>query len=275
MAGIIKYDHGFPGATRQRHGSRLPDSEKMHRKRLLVSLLIVMLLATGGCGTGEYVYHDGLKLPTQTQRDIFNEPEPENFMYHNGELVEIQSPPGAIYYTVIPHNYDRDVAQAKGMYEDGQFNDKFFYIQTLCRKGLEAMLVAELDLKKYDQQITESTTSILPLASAGVEMMESWLYYYESFSMMNLDYIFLRNNIYVERLEGADLSAFERAYGAQETEVSTELQETIDRTWKSIINVDKNGDSKDANYHGNAIPPELYIPSDSLVLKLNHLRNTE
>jgi len=85
--------------------------------------------------------------------------------------------------------------------------------------------------------------------------------------MMNLDYIYLRNSVHVERLDGEDLRIFEEAYEAQTTEVSDEMREVVERTWKFFINVDREGGNELVWYQRSGPSPDDPT-SDTLMLEI-------
>ena len=225
----------------------------------ILSLLVTAVIISGGCmmdtnnanGMDGYVPYEGLKLPNEMQRYLINFKDPDIFAHRITEPGSFQAPAG----------------RERGMYDDDPkgFNDKFFYIQALYRKGLDRMLVEELGLYKYDKEIGAQSVHFAPEDITGWFEKLPRRYFWPSFSMMNLDYIFLRNNMHVERLEGEDLLVFEEAYEAQATEVSGEMWEVIERTWKQVIEVYPGEEDREAWYSG-PFPSDDDPPSNALVL---------
>ena len=205
-----------------------------------------------------YVPYEGLKLPNERQRDMTNQ---QVGWRGWGEPA------------TAPGYYYGPAAEERGMAdEDRQYNDKFFYIQALYRKGLDRMLVEEFGLYDYDREIGKQSDRFAQedIEKAFNEVPE--LYYWPTFSMMNLDYIYLRNSVHVERLEGEDLRIFEEAYEARTTEVSEEMREVIERTWKFFINVDREGGNPIAGYTiGGPSPNDP--TSDTLMLEIRIWNN--
>ena len=202
-----------------------------------------------------YVPYEGLKLPNERQRELTNQQ-----VHWQGWGEPITAP--GYYYG--PAAAERGMAD-----EDRLYNDKFFYIQALYRKGLDRMLVEKFGLYGYDKEIGRQSDRFAPedIEAAFNEVPE--LYYWPIFSMMNLDYIYLRNSVHVERLEGEDLKVFEEAYAARSTEVSDDMREVIERTWKYFINVDREGGNEIVWYQRGGGPSPDDPTSDTLMLEIN------
>ena len=198
--------------------------------------------------TSAYMPYEGLKLPNEVQRNLTNE------QVNWRDWGEPITAPG-FYYG--PAAAERGMAD-----EDRQYNDKFFYIQALYRKGLDRMLVEELGLFDYDREIGEQSDRFAQQDIEAYFKDGPRIFFWPTFSMMNLDYIYLRNSVHVERLEGGDLRLFEEAYEARSTEVSEEMREVVERTWKFFINVDREGGSDRVQYG------RWGLSSDTLVLEI-------
>jgi hypothetical protein len=166
-------------------------------------------------------------------------------------------------HEISPDNYDRQAAAIKGLLDENGFNDKFFYIQALYHKGLDSMLVEKLQLQRHDKNVRDfGFYQVVPYES---DIFPYWkLRYYQSLSMMNLNYFYIRNNIYVERLAMEDLAVFERGYEASEVNVSEDMLETIiELTWKSVISVHPDGSSAPRGYGF-----DKQTTTDALVLEI-------
>jgi len=206
-----------------------------------------------------YVPYEGLKLPNERQMEMTNQ---QVHWQGWGEPI------------TAPGYYNGPDAAERGMKdEDDYYNDKFFYIQALYRKGLDRMLVEKFGLYGYDKEIGRQSDRFAPedIEAAFSEVPE--LYYWPIFSMMNLDYIYLRNSVHVERLEGEDLRVFEEAYEARATEVSDEMREVIERTWKYFINVDREGGNEIVWYQRGGGPSPDDPTSDTLMLEIRIWNN--
>ena len=200
-----------------------------------------------------YVQYEGLKLPNERQRELTNQQ-----VNWRGWGVPITAP-GEYYWP--------DAAERGMKDENNYYNDKFFYIQALYRKGLDRMLVEEFGLYGYDREISRQSNRFAAKDIEAAFSEAAELYYWPSFSMMNLDYIYLRNSVHVERLEEEDLRLFEEAYETQATEISDGMQEVIERTWKFFINADREGGSHRVWYSRGG-PSRDDPTSDTLMLEI-------
>jgi hypothetical protein len=215
----------------------------------------------------EYVEYEGLKLPPFEQRELFNM-TPEELH-------------ASRWYCGLPSsgNHDRKAAEEKGLfYERGvpaekgcenRFLNRFFYIQALYRKGLDSMLVRRLQLQHHDRYIKDNIGYMPSVSWNDDGTHPYWAFrYYKSMSMMNLDYFYLANEIYIERLKMNELALFERAYEADGVNVSEEMAGIIERTWKGVINYNADGSSTpvgDNGYLSDTIFLEVGINGVSLL----------
>ena len=163
IGGIERRPYRIPTPIRcmEAYSTRLSGIEKggimgKHaRKKTFVLLPLIALMIAGGCGMdgmddngSAYAPYEGLKLPNERQRALTNQ------QVGWRELGRPITAPG-VYYG--PAAAERGMAD-----EDRQYNDKFFHIQALYRKGLDRMLVEEFGLDRYDREIGEQYEHFAP-----------------------------------------------------------------------------------------------------------------
>jgi len=156
------------------------------------------------------------------------------------------------------------------------FNEKYFYIQALYRKTLEEYLANKINLKEMDRTVANDPMGYKPRKERPSDAQLAYLYpdgpsfidYYQEHSMLSLTYIYLRNNIYVERLSDDDLKVFEKYYENGDTEVTDELREIVERTYPDIIAVDSTGKYNTAAYQNS---PGREAPNKAVVFSIGVL----
>lgn len=115
-----------------------------------------------------------------------------------------------------------------GLAEKNKPNGKYYSLTYLYKFILESVLVKKLNLDAYDNTIREYRYPSVPLSEAKRSRAHR-------LSTTALDYIYLRNQIHIERLEESDirlmLSELEKQDG-HNTEVLTEM---VKRTFRKVI----------------------------------------
>lgn len=91
-------------------------------------------------------------------------------------------------YIYLPNSYDYDKIA-----EEKISDDEFLRLQIKYRESLEKWLLQFLDFKSIDSIIEKSNITIPEIDDINYN-------FYHKFSFLNSKYIFLRNNIHIERL---------------------------------------------------------------------------
>lgn len=102
---------------------------------------------------------------------------------------------------MIPCNFNYEMAIKKGLYQKKSLTENYQTIVKNYRVILEYILNESLNLKWYDQQIKECNLYMTPVDKNKQDM-------YQRNSTLGCDFIYLRNNFYIERLEEEDLKLF-------------------------------------------------------------------
>lgn len=120
-----------------------------------------------------------------------------------------------------------DKAKKKGLIDN---NDCSLYnaIQKIYLKGLEKYLLDKVDLKKYDNMLENSECEILSLPDEKKS-------YYQQISTLNFKYIFIRNNMYVEKLSSEVLNFFIDKINKNDFSIDNQVEDIIEHTYKQVI----------------------------------------
>jgi hypothetical protein len=109
-------------------------------------------------------------------------------------------------------------------------------LQALYRKVFEAYLAEKLDLLSYELLFHNEEVPMTPVPKGRQN-------YYQYCSTLPMEYLYLRNNLCIERLEEKDLALLQQCHEAGQYEVTEELTEMVVRTYIRVIRVFDEADS--------------------------------
>ena len=129
---------------------------------------------------------------------------------------------------IKPMSYDINLAVDKGLSDSHQgFGEEYLKIQAFYRKTLEQHLLDLLDLKHYDDILTENELRFIPLADDDMS-------FYQKYSTLDLKFIYLRNNLPIERLSKEDLDTIRFFMNETKSDIS-ELNRLVGITYQGLI----------------------------------------
>lgn len=107
-------------------------------------------------------------------------------------------------------------------------------MEQLYRLGLDNYLQEQLDLLKYDELLRDSELDFLPTEDGNVTRQQKS-------SMMGMKYLYIRNDIYLNRLSREDYALLRDTADqykdeiTKDTEIPGEIQDMIIRTFHAVI----------------------------------------
>lgn len=109
-------------------------------------------------------------------------------------------------------------------------NDCSLYssIQKLYLKGLEKIISDKVDLKKYDDMFNNTECEIRSVPSDKKS-------YYHSLSDLNLNFLFIRNNMYIEKLSDEVLEFFKNKINNNDFSIDDKTINIISSTYREVI----------------------------------------
>ena len=125
---------------------------------------------------------------------------------------------------------DFDALSSKGLCNDNGFTDKFYNLYKIYRRLLDTYLVEKLLLDTYDRDMDEAGLFFVPVKREDMA-------YYQYISTMNLKYIYLRNNIYVEKLSNEDIDKLLSLTADELKKPSNTVMKLIEDTYIDVIDV--------------------------------------
>ncbi len=133
-------------------------------------------------------------------------------------------------------------------------------IEEVYRQALSCYLMDKLELQEYDEQLARSTMKYI--ANTDEDVTES-----QGKDKMGLTYIYLRNDLYVERLTSDEKDTFLEAVQKKGFD-SAEAKEVVEDTFAKIITPEEivtEEDKKVETIYDMTMNPD-FVTMDSLVL---------
>ncbi len=225
----------------------------MYKRKTIGILTLSLIFILGACSMNFsqksiLSQHGGypelnLRLPTEEEREEFNNPSYSEW-----------GPSGFFY----PNSFDKQAAQALGLADKNGYYDNYFLVQDLYRHVAEALLYDDLNLEKYDEMVKQA--KILPRDEADK-------IYYQRMNTMPTEYIYLRNNIYVERLSKEEIQIFLNAIEGDKATITDEIVTIVKGTIPVILRcIEGFEDDYKVNYGANVPGPYSKIVANNALL---------
>ncbi|MDR2380520.1 MAG: hypothetical protein LBE08_04995 [Bifidobacteriaceae bacterium] len=100
-----------------------------------------------------------------------------------------------------PNSYNVAAAAGAGLARFGRLTEEYARVQDRYRRALEQMLIARMDLTGAEAAIRASGLGFKPVVGNARS-------FYEKYQHLGLDFLYLRNNLHVERLDDSDRAVF-------------------------------------------------------------------
>lgn len=167
-------------------------------------------------------------------------------------------------------NVNRELAIQKGLVVEDNY-DLYNKLERIYKYLFECVLVSSLNLSEYNEKIKTSELDF-GIPHPSKEQLISGLPEY-----LNLEYIYLLNNFFVEKLEIEDINKLMEYDMSVGGNISDELVNIIVKTYKDVIrNNYRSGTYSDKVYkicYSYANPID-FCDNDSLVFKIYYSKNT-
>lgn len=136
-------------------------------------------------------------------------------------------------------------------------------VETYYKAGLTQFLIEKLDLREYDFMLEESEMNYIPNdEECKTEAQRA--------GDLGLKYIYLRNELHLERLGTVDLEELEEEMRKNGGEISEEAKVIIEKTFANVITpmeIMTEADKDILTFYDNSIEPQ-FVTMNSLVLKV-------
>jgi hypothetical protein len=161
------------------------------------------------------------------------------------------------------------LARSKGLVKDDDYTI-YLRLQEFYKKALDMYLLRSSSITKYNDEIKNSELDF------GV-MPESNKNPYHKFSFLNLDYIYVRNFIFIEKLNIETINFLVERININNYDIDDHLLKMIDLTYKDVIVDNYRNDTyeEDAETcYGPALPTN-FVLSNKLTLSIQYGKNKE
>jgi len=132
---------------------------------------------------------------------------------------------------VYPQITNNDLLVEKGFKID-EDNNEYFKLLNKYKKLFEEYLKEKLPLELIDDNMKKSDLKFVPIKKENMD-------FYQITSTMNLDYIYLRNNLYIEKINKEDLE-----FLSKKDKLDEESKDFIKRTYQTVINPYENDEKR-------------------------------
>lgn len=154
-----------------------------------------------------------------------------------------------------------ELCREKGLLEEGMPNRRYLRLRDVYRANMEAYLLDVLDIKALDDEMKGSG-----LGFTGHSREDCNLY--EREYSMGLEFIYLRNHLYIEYLSKEQLRLLERQAEKGGIRVSEEVKDMVKSTYRDVIRVRDPRDWEDESrfLYPAAQGRKPVIPNQAVVL---------
>lgn len=149
---------------------------------------------------------------------------------------------------IYPNNYNLNILKTYKLY-DIDFNTSFKYCYSYYKLYLDSYLNEVLNLNEIDQKINE----------LSIQLDTNYLY--NDISFLDSNYMFIRNNIFLDRLTEEEIVALIDSINQKNTKA---IKEIVKNTFKKTIRFGNENDDKDVCYEIDNL--KMITKNDALVI---------
>lgn len=157
----------------------------------------------------------------------------------------------------VPNQFNLKLLKEKKLCdEDNLLTHRYFVIQSLYSRLLELYLDQKLQISKYDNHLLEHSLQFQEVDDEKKDI-------YQRNSIFH--YFYIRNTLYVEKLNIGDLNYLIHKYNQQNFELDKTSMEMIERTYLNVIKSDIASEEESLISYGPFLN-SYFAPTDSLVI---------
>lgn len=152
-----------------------------------------------------------------------------------------------------------DEATQKGLAENGILNSKFYKCAAIYKSILDTLLYKKLDLKYYDDLFINDPLKFCCNAPENYDV-------YQYISNMGMKFLYIRNNLFVERLSSDQINRL--VFDYDKSALTSESVQIVEQTYADVIKyyTDK-PDTMNVEY--GPFNPSFFAPNNSIVIGVN------
>ena len=105
-------------------------------------------------------------------------------------------------------------------------------VYLLYRKLFTEYIIEKTDLKRYDDEIKNSNLNFIPVEEKNTDI-------YQYFSSDILKYFYIRNNLYLEKLDKKEIDLLEKKIQNQNFDLDESSRDMIEKTYRNALFKDR------------------------------------
>ena len=160
-------------------------------------------------------------------------------------------------------SFEKELLEEKKLLNDDKLNDRYFLLYKNYRMLLDKYLLQLLPLKGIDDILINSALSFIPVKGDNMD-------FYQQSSSMNLKFIYLRNDTYVEKLSNDDIDFIVNLSEENLLNPSSDALNLIKRTFNYVIDSNFNNDDVVINKCYGLDIDKYWIDSCELVFGIRY-----
>ena len=157
---------------------------------------------------------------------------------------------------------DMNLLVSKGLYENNSFSSKYYQLYKYYKVLLDRYLVNKLSLNVYDRSIDNTGLNFTPVRKENMD-------YYQYMSSMNLKYIYLRNNLYVEKLSSENIAKILSLTDNELANPSDDIIRLVEDTYTDVIDVNNDKNTTCMSCYGPD-NDKYWFPSNELIIGIRY-----
>lgn len=157
---------------------------------------------------------------------------------------------------------DEALLTSKELYKRKKFTPKYYQLYRNYKILLDKYLLEKLELLSFDKSFDDSGLNFIPVKQENMD-------YYQYVSAMGLKYIYLRSNIYVEKLPNEYIDKLLSLGPEDLKKTIPEIFKIIENTFKDVIDVNTNKDIISMACYGPD-DDHYWFPSNELIIGFRH-----
>lgn len=142
----------------------------------------------------------------------------KNFISVSGEEIE---------KNIFPKNIDMALGEEKKLVSNGKLTTRYVNILGLYKTVLEEVFEEKTEWSTLNQIVLDSDLNF-----PAIEEQNQTIY--QKTSLGSMDFFYLRNNIYVERLTGEQLAIFDQKLAEDDLEITEDLKKIVEETFELV-----------------------------------------
>lgn len=147
------------------------------------------------------------------------------------------------------------------LFNNMNFNNKKTYLEiySIYRKLFSDYIVDKLHLKNYDFELTNSNMNFVKVAEKDMDI-------YQNFNKDILNYFYVRNNLYIERLTPSERKILYAKFLNNDYNLDENTKLIIENSYKRVIFEDIHKDSSSCYINMGPDNIDYYVPNQSIII---------